>query len=368
VSTGFLWHELYGWHDTGPGAGPLRARGWVEPGQPMAENEATKRRFRNLVEASGLLARLASIKARPATVSELTRFHTPDYVALVKKLSSAEGGPLGGLDAYCGPGSYEVALLTAGGAIAATEAVLDGAVDNAYALIRPPGHHADSDRGNGFCIFNNVVVAAMHARAEYNVPRLAIIDWDVHHGNGTQGAFYDSAEVLTISLHQDGWFPPGSGPVEDRGAEAGHGYNINIPLPPASGSGAYRDAFHRIVVPAIQRFAPDLIFVACGFDASAFDPMARQMLGPDDFRWMTDTVLGLAARLCGGRCVFCHEGGYHAGLVPFCGLAVLEQLSGVNTGIEDPFAPIIASIPGQELQAHQRKAVDRALAAAPLLA
>jgi acetoin utilization deacetylase AcuC-like enzyme len=367
MTTGFVWHERYAWHDLGSGAGPLRAGGWIEPGEPHAEHPATKRRIRNLLDASGLLPRLVPITPLPATEEQLLRFHTPHYLSRVRALSEGEGGSVG-LDGWVGRGSYEVAALAVGGTIAAIDAVLDGAVDNAYALVRPCGHHAEPEEGKGFCIFGNLVLGALHARDARGIERIAVVDWDVHHGNGTQAAFYDDPSVLTISVHQDGVFPPASGSVHEKGTGAGAGSNINVPLPPGSGGGAYRDAFERVVIPALHRFRPDLLLVASGFDANGFDPMSRQLLSSEDFRRMARSVRELADELCGGRLVLSHEGGYHTGVVPFCGLAVLEELSGERTEVQDPFVPLLANSPWQSLQPHQRAAVDAAVAAAPLLA
>jgi acetoin utilization deacetylase AcuC-like enzyme len=358
-ATGFVWHERYAWHDTGTGAGPLRAGGWIEPGEPMAESAAAKRRIRNLVDASGLLQRLVELAPRPATDEELGRFHTPGHLARVRELSDGEGGPCGP-GAFVGRGSYEIAALAAGGTITALEAVLDGRVANAYALVRPCGHHALADQGMGFCLFNNVVVAALHARATAGVGRIAILDWDVHHGNGAQAAFYGDPSVLTISLHQAGSFPIGAGEVSELGEGAGEGTNLNVPLPPGSGIGAYRAAMERVVAPAIRAFAPELILVACGFDAAGQDPLGRMLLPAREFGELTGTAMALAEECCDGRLVLSHEGGYNPGLTPFCGLFTLERLSGERTEVEDPF--LFGAMPGQELQPHQAAAVDAAAA------
>jgi acetoin utilization deacetylase AcuC-like enzyme len=282
-------------------------------------------------------------------------------------MSDGEGGDVG-LDAWVGAGSSEIAALAAGGVLAAVDAVIERQLSNAYALARPSGHHAGPDHGMGFCIFNNGVLGAMHAREVHGVEKIAILDWDVHHGNGAQAAFYDDPRVLTISVHQDGVFPPGSGAIREIGDGSGAGLNINVPLPPGSGRGAYRETFDRVVVPALRKFAPDFLLVASGFDANGFDPMSRQLLCSEDFRWMTRAVAELAEDHCEGRLLLVHEGGYHPGVVPFCGLAVLEELCGVRTAVEDPFVSLLAEMPGQELQPHQRARVAEVLAAAPLLA
>jgi acetoin utilization deacetylase AcuC-like enzyme len=349
MATGFVWHERYMWHDTGSAAGPFPAGGALEPGE-HSENPATKRRFRNLVEVSGLLEHLVPVAPHAATDDELCRFHTREYVERIRELSAGGGGEAGDLTPF-GPGGFEIAALSAGGCLAAVDAVVGGDVANAYALVRPPGHHALADAGLGFCIFGNVALAVLHAREAHGIERAAVVDWDVHHGNGTEAAFWTDPDVLTISLHQDGCFPPGSGAVDAVGES-----DVNIPLPPGSGAGAYEAAFEQVVVPALEAFRPGLVFLACGFDAGAFDPLGRMLLSSDAYRSLTRTLLDV----CGGRLVACHEGGYSASHVPFCGLAVLEELAGVRTGVEDPFLPACEAMAGQELQPHQRAAIAAA--------
>jgi acetoin utilization deacetylase AcuC-like enzyme len=325
VATGWVFHELYLWHDTGNYAGVFPPGLTVEPDEHV-ENPRTKRRFRNLLEVAGILDRLAPIKPRPASEAELGRFHTADYIARIKADSAKlHGGDAGRLTPF-GQGSFEIACLAAGGTIAAVDAVLAGEVENAYALVRPPGHHAERDRGLGFCIFGNVAVAALHARAARRVGRVATVDWDVHHGNGTQQAFYEDPNVLTISIHQDRLFPVNTGGIEENGAGAGAGYNLNIPLPPGSGTGAYRAAFERVVLPALQRFKPELILVPSGFDGGGTDPMGRMMMTSGLYRELARLLMDAARTLCGGRLVLSHEGGYSATHVPYCGLAVIEAL------------------------------------------
>jgi acetoin utilization deacetylase AcuC-like enzyme len=352
--TGFVFEEIYLWHDAARGSFPL------EPGHHF-ENPETKRRFRDLLAVSGLLERLHPIKATPATEDDLVRFHAREYIARIKHLSSERGGEAGEYTPF-GAGSFEIALLAAGGVMRAIESVLTGAVENAYALVRPPGHHAETARGRGYCIFGNIAVAIMYAKARLGVARVAVVDWDVHHGNGTQQAFYADPSVLTISIHQDNLYPANSGEVAENGAGAGVGYNLNIPLPPGSGGGAYLAAFERLIVPALRRFRPELIVVASGLDAGGFDPLGRMMLNSEHYRRLTQLVLEVAAEVCGGRVVLAHEGGYSALYVPFCGLAIMEELSGLHTAIADPFLEGSRSWGYQELQPHQATAIDRAAA------
>jgi acetoin utilization deacetylase AcuC-like enzyme len=360
---------LYGWHDTGTNTGlfPANPLAGLQPFSHF-ESAESKKRMHELLAVSGLLERLVPLSPRPATDEEILRVHSRAHLERIKAESTLpKGGDAGDGFSPFGHGGYDIALLAAGGTIVAVDAVLDGDVDNAYALVRPPGHHAVREMGMGFCIFSNVAVAVRHARSARDVGRVAIVDWDVHHGNGTQEAFYDDPTVLTISIHQDNVFPPNSGALDERGDGQGSGYALNVPLPAGSGNGAYLDTIDRVVVPAIRAFRPELIVVACGFDASALDPLARAMVSSSGFRAMTDRLVELAAELCDGRLVMSHEGGYSPVYVPFCGLAVLESLSGVKTVMEDSFAPIVEGFAGQDLQPHQAEIIEQAAALAAML-
>lgn len=357
--TGFVWDERYMWHDTGRRVGPAWPTGWVEP-IAVAESPESKRRLRNLLDACGLLDRLIQIRPRAATEADLLRFHTSSYIAKIRALSDGNGGDAGdGLSPF-GPGSFEIARLAVGGAIAAVDAVLDGLTDNVYALVRPPGHHAERDLGRGFCLFANTALAAMHAQKARGIDRVAIVDWDVHHGNGTQQAFYDDPTVLTISIHQDGKFPSSSGGLDENGAGSGLGFNLNVPLPAGSGDGAYIETFARVVRPALDAFRPDLILVASGLDANAFDPLGRMMCTSEVYRVMTQALLDAADHWCDGRLAVIHEGGYAPEYVPFCGLAVIETLCGERSAASDPFLESLSAYPGQELTPWQTRVIDEA--------
>lgn len=231
--------------------------------------------------------------------------------------------------------------------------VLSGRATNAYALIRPPGHHAEPDKAMGFCFFNNIAIAARYAQAKYSVRKVAIVDFDVHHGNGTQTIFWEDPSVLFISLHQDSNYPIGRGLATERGQGKGHGFNINVPLPPGSGRGAYAAAMDRVVVPALNAFGPDLILVSSGFDASYLDPLSSMMASSDCYRAMASKLVAAAAKHCAGRLIFLHEGGYSEVYVPYCGLAVMEALSGIQSGVKDPMIEEVYNYGYQELQAHQ---------------
>lgn len=358
MRTGLVWHERYMWHDTGNYAGVMPAIFPVQPGQ-HAENPETKRRIRNLLEVTGVLDQLALIAPRAATDEEILRVHTPEYLRRLEEMNAnPRGGDAGGMTPF-GPGSLDIARLSAGGVIAAADAVIDGKVKNVYALVRPPGHHAMPDSGMGFCMLSNAAIAGRHALETRGLDRIAFVDWDVHHGNGTEAAFWTDPRALTISVHQDRCFPPTTGGIEARGEGPGAGYNINIPLPPGSGVGAYEATFDRVVIPALKAFRPDLIFVPSGFDAGAHDPLGRMMMHSDGYRSLTRKLMKAADELCGGRLVMCHEGGYNAPTVPFYALAVIETLSGVATGVSDPFLPLFEHMGGQELQPHQEELIVR---------
>lgn len=353
MTTGIVWDERFAWHD----AGPASTHPWAEP-YPALDRPEAKRRLWSLLQASGFIERLVPIKARQASEEELRRFHTPDYVTRIRRLSETGGGEAGE-NARFGPNGFVVASLAAGACIEAADAVLTGRVDNAYALVRPCGHHAEADRGRGFCLFANIVLAIEHARAVHGVKRIAVIDWDVHHGNGTETAFYADPDVLTVSLHQDGYYPADTGGIDAIGTGAGRGFNINLPLPPGSGHGAYLAAFERVVMPAVNAFRPAFIVVAAGYDAAAGDPLGRMLCHSGTFRAMTRQVREAAVRL-GAPLLVCQEGGYSPTYLPFCGLAVIEELAGLRSGVEDPLAGWYAGLGGQTLQPHQEAVIELA--------
>lgn len=356
--TGLVFHELYMWHHAGS-LGNLSKH--IQPTQHW-EHPETKRRFHNLLSASGLLDHLKVVRPLPAAREDIIRVHTEEYVDRIKAMSGDLSNGLHTAGDACtfSAGGYDIAMLSAGGALALTESVLSGNCTNGYALVRPPGHHAEANEGMGFCIFNNVAIAVKHAMKHHNLSRVAIIDFDVHHGNGTQHIFEDDDSVLFISIHQDSNYPLDSGKVEEQGMGKGQGFTINAPLPPGSGSGAYRAVFDRVVLPALDVFKPELIMVSCGFDGAYMDPLASMMLSSDDFRFFTQRLMEIADKHCGGRLVYLHEGGYSELYVPFCGLAVLEQLSGIKTAVSDPFLAEVTAWGYQSLQDHQDSVIKRA--------
>ncbi|MCL2559469.1 MAG: class II histone deacetylase [Turicibacter sp.] len=355
--TAFVYDESYFWHNAGDGALFEPAGGYIQENGSV-ESPESKRRVKNLLDRSGLSDQLFHLPPVPATDEQLQYFHTERHVEAVKEMSKT-GGLDCGDSAIVGKGSYEIAKLAAGGAIEAVRAVCEGkAFKNAYVLTRPPGHHAETDQGMGFCIFNNVVIAAKYAQAELGINRIAIIDWDAHHGNGTEDAFYEDDRVLFISLHQDNLEPIGRGKIADRGAGKGEGFTLNIPLYAASGDAVYAYAFEQLVVPAIESFQPELILVSAGQDASIFDPLARMMLSTSGYRYMAKTVKELADKYADGRLVCLHEGGYCEAYVPFCTHAIIEALAGVTTDVDDPFIYAMAGTGYDKMLPHQKQRVD----------
>ena len=360
--TGLVAHERYFWHDAGSGAGFSSDSQYAQPDH-HPESPDSKRRLLALLEVSGLADRLTRIAPRLAARHELEYFHTPRYIDLVERLSAGGGGSVGD-SATVGPGGFDIARLSAGGCIVALDAVVTGRVQNAYALVRPPGHHAEPDQGRGYCVFGNAVIAIRHAQRVHGVGRIAVVDWDVHHGNGTELAFLEDPSVLTISVHQDRCYPVDAGGLEVTGTGRAAHANLNMPLPPGSGHGAYVSAFERAVIPALARFRPELIVITSGLDASAMDPLGRMMCTSDTYRALTRQLLEVAEHTAQGRIVATHEGGYSNAYVPFCGLAVIETLAGIRTDAADPYLEELMQMGGQALLPHQAAAIDAAAALA----
>ena len=341
--TGFFWHEKCFWHGAGNYAFLLPVGGMVEPTSTgfLPEAPETKRRMKNLIEVSGLQDDLDSLNPYAlASVDALRLVHPKAYLDRFKALSDGAGGNLG-LRTPFGPGGFEIASLSAGLVIEALFSVLDGRHKNAYALSRPPGHHCLPDYPNGFCLLNNIAVAVNAARKSNKAERFAIIDWDVHHGNGTEHIFYNDPNVLTISLHQERNYPLDTGDAGDIGGENAPFLNMNIPLMPGGGTAAYKTAFEQLVLPKLEAFKADIVIVACGFDASGVDPLSRMLLSAADFAMLTEMLM----EQTGGKLVMAHEGGYSEAHVPFCGHAVLQKMSGSSIEAEDPLG---ARIKGQQ--------------------
>lgn len=281
-----------------------RARGYhpERPERLLAARHAT-----DAVFAQGI--RVTKLAPRDASADEIARVHTDAYVELLER----NEGLFAALDddTYLGPRSVAAAFRAAGGAVALVDALLDaepGGPTAGVALLRPPGHHARPDRGMGFCLLNNVAIAAAHARSR-GLERIAIVDWDVHHGNGTQEAFYTNPHVLFVSLHQYPFYP-GSGGADDVGDGEGKGFTVNVPLSANGSDVTYHAAFDRVVVPVLEQFSPELVLVSAGFDAHARDPLAGMRVTADGFRAMAQSVKAIADRSASGRIGIVLEGGY----------------------------------------------------------
>lgn len=339
MTTAFFHDERCLWHSGGNYAFMAPVGGLVQPAATggLPENPETKRRLVNLLTVTGQIKNLAVQTAEPATEEELRRVHPADFLETFRKTAEAGGGETG-LRAPYGPEGYEIARLSAGLARGALFSVLDGKADTAYALSRPPGHHCLPDWQNGFCLLANIAIAVEAALATGRARRVAVLDWDVHHGNGTEAIFYDRADVLTISMHQENNYPMDTGQADARGEGAGEGANLNIPIPPGAGHLNWLHALNRIALPAIRAFAPDVIVVASGYDASAFDPLGRMLCTAETFRLMTRATRALAQEICGGRMILVHEGGYSEVHVPFCAHAAIEEMTGNGPTAPDPFA------------------------------
>jgi acetoin utilization deacetylase AcuC-like enzyme len=310
---------------------------------------------RRVLEGSGVLERVRALPAREADEDELRLAHTAAHVAAVLEAAGgAEPVPLGH-EAWAGPGSRAPALLAVGGLLEAVRAVLDGELGNAFVLARPPGHHAEPEAAMGFCLFNATAIAARWAQRRYGLERVAILDWDVHHGNGSEAIFWEDGSVLTISLHQERLYPPDRGDLEHRGAGAGAGFNVNVPLPPGTGDAGYALAFERIAEPALRAFGPELLLVGAGADAAASDPLGRMSVTVPGFRAWTDWAVALAGEVCGGRLVAFLEGGYSLQHLPLANLALLEGLAGLPPSFETD--PVGCDVP-PGLREEERTAVE----------
>ncbi len=360
AQTAFFWDERCFWHSGGNYALTARVGGLVQPlaSGGLPENPETKRRLKNLLDVTGLAKELANHGAEPASRQDLLRVHPASYLDEFKRLSDLGGGELGERTPF-GKGGFEIAALSAGLVKAALHAVLQGQFKNAYALSRPPGHHCLPDWPNGFCLLNNIGIAIKSALANGLANKIAVVDWDVHHGNGTEAIFYDDPNVLTISIHQERNYPLDTGGTDAKGSGAGLGSNMNIPLPPGAGHATYLEAMQRLIVPKLHSFKPDVIVVACGFDASGVDPLSRMLAGSDTFREMTRIVMKAADKLCASKLVMAHEGGYSEVHVPFCGHAVLEEMSGSEITAKDPLGPrLLGQQPGPRAQAFFSGLID----------
>ncbi|MBM4235566.1 MAG: histone deacetylase [Firmicutes bacterium] len=245
----------------------------------------------------------------PASIADLQLIHDPAYIKSVEEACLAGRRSLD-MDTYLVPESYRVALLSAGGVLAGLKMIMDGDSDRVFVLNRPPGHHAEYDQAMGFCLFNNVAIAAAKAFKDYSLQRIAIIDWDVHHGNGTQHSFEEDSRLLFISTHQSPAYP-GSGNKNENGRGEGEGFTVNLPLPSGCGDAEYELCFKDIIVPILDQFKPELVIISAGQDAYHLDPLAGMGLTDSGYYMMAKSLAAVADRWAGGRMLLCLEGGYH---------------------------------------------------------
>ena len=314
TGTGVIWDPVYLDHETDEG----------HPDHP--------RRLRRLYD--GLRTwpganRFTSVTPEPASDREILLVHSPAYLKQVKA-TVGKGGAALSADTLACDRSFHVATMAVGGTIKAIRLVLDGSISHALVLSRPPGHHAEPTRAMGYCIFNNVAIGAMAARTLMGLGRVMVVDWDLHHGNGTQHVFERDPAVFFFSSHQ---FPhyPGTGHPTETGLGPGEGTTMNVPLMRGCGDGEFVAIYRRLLLPVTQAFKPDLILVSAGFDIHAADPLGAMRVSPAGFAGLTRLILDLARQTCGGRVVFCLEGGYDAGAVADGAMAMIDEMTGRTT-------------------------------------
>jgi acetoin utilization deacetylase AcuC-like enzyme len=313
MSVGYVYNPIYLKHDTGQ----------------HVEVAARLEAIISHLEQTGLKKQLTLIEPRAASVEELSLVHQKQYIEEIEEVARRGGGWLDP-DTVMSADSYEAALYAAGGLIRAVEAVMGGEVASAFALVRPPGHHATSRQAKGFCLFNNIAIATKYALAKYKLERILIIDFDVHHGNGTQETFYDNPQVMYISTHQYPFYP-GTGSLEETGGSAAEGTNINIPLPAGCGDDEYLKVFEQIITPAAKRFKPQFIMVSAGYDNHWADPLAMMQLSVNGLGQMAGIIKELADELCGGRLALTLEGGYNLDALAASVKATFDALLGNST-------------------------------------
>ena len=293
--TGLVYHPAYLEHDMGPG-------------HPESPNRL--RAIMHQLEQKGTMARMIKIEARKAEDEWLTQIHAPSYVQSLNRLAPTSGRVSLDADTSMSPGSVNAAYLAAGGALAAVDAIMAQRVEHVFCAVRPPGHHAEAARAMGFCLLNNVAIAARYVQKKYGITRVLIVDWDVHHGNGTQHSFEDDPSVLFFSTHQYPHYP-GTGRGTERGKGAGAGYTVNVPMEAGEGDEAYHAIFLTALVPVADAFKPEFVMISAGFDAHKDDPLAGMGLTEAGYADLTNIVVDIAKRHAKGRILSSLEGGYN---------------------------------------------------------
>lgn len=313
---GLVYHPDYLYHD--PGEHP--------------ENAARLQRVLDLLEEMGTKQRLVQVKPRQATVTEIAYVHRLAYIEEVKRFAEGGGGHFS-IDTSGSPQTYDVARLAVGGALSGLDAIMMG-LDSAFALVRPPGHHAFPGEGMGFCFFNNVAVAARYAQRRYGFERILIVDWDVHHGNGTETIFYGDPNVLYFSVHQSPFYP-GTGHIDDVGWGEGQGFNVNVPLPAGQGDAAYRHVFQEILLPVGREFQPDLVLISAGQDSHFADYLGGMQVTAAGFGELAGMVRQVADEFAGGRVLAVLEGGYSPPAMAASVLSILSRLGDLDLKIPE---------------------------------
>ncbi|MFC1884265.1 histone deacetylase [Thermodesulfobacteriota bacterium] len=304
------------------------------PGPYHPESHKRLEALYDMLEENEMSEKFIEIPRTLAEKNDLELIHSPEYVRLIEDTAGREGTFLDA-DTSTSSGSYDAACLAAGGLCKAISMVMEGDLDNAFALVRPPGHHAERNRAMGFCLFNNVAIGAGYAKKKYGVERILIVDWDLHHGNGTQHSFEDDPSVLYFSTHQYPYYP-GSGSFGETGSGNGRGYTLNVPLSTGHGDGEFAALFEQILVPVAGEYKPELILVSAGFDIYQFDPLGGMMVTPDGFAALTRALMNTAVTCCDGKLVMTLEGGYHIkGLRDSVRAVLREMLGSTHTDVED---------------------------------
>ena len=308
--TGVVYDDRYLLHETGK----------------HPERKERLKSVMSYLEEKKVLEKLELIKPRKAALEEIGFVHTKNYIENVENYC-AQGYDALDMDTVISKESYEVGLLSAGGALTGVDKVMKDELDNVFVLARPPGHHAEPGRGMGFCLFNNAAIAARYAMREYNLERVLIVDWDVHHGNGTELIFYHDPRVLFFSVHQSPAYP-GTGAADEVGANKGKGYTINVPLPSYSGDDDYELVFRKILVPLCDEYKPQMVIVSSGYDAHQNDPLAEMVLSSQAYGMMAGIVKDIANKHCDGKVVLLLEGGYNLNALAESVFSVLNTLAG----------------------------------------
>ena len=314
MTTGFLYHPAFLEHDTGVG-------------HPECSERLTA--AMKFLENQPWFADLTRISSREAERKWVQEVHQDDYIGRAEEACRLGVPYLDVADVSISSKSYQIALLAAGGALELADQMLSGEIDNGFGLIRPPGHHAEKNMALGFCLFNNVAILARYLQKRYGLDKILILDWDVHHGNGTQHTFEADPSVLYISTHQYPYYP-GTGALSETGTGRGEGATLNCPMGAGATDRDYEQAFTERILPKIDRFRPEAIIISAGFDAHVDDPLAQICLSTEFFGWMSERMLEMAAQHSGGRLISLLEGGYNLQMLPRCIAEHLSVLSGLS--------------------------------------